>query len=220
MPTYVYPASQRQRTHSQSYYPAAHSPQVVYTSSHHSSPGYHPTVAYAQPSAYYPSPQYLTPNYQHDSGRHHTSGHHRSGSGNVYYTASAPTHHSSSSRRSPSHHHHHHHTTTRRSTSVQPTHQRSSSRSHSVPRQASRDYSSGNRLRRSESRPRDTATYNVTSQRRGSHSSNEPLSERIRRMFGFGGQGSSANYRDHRADYRDPRTGRTVDWRGRPIYRV
>ncbi|RPD74445.1 hypothetical protein L226DRAFT_74500 [Lentinus tigrinus ALCF2SS1-7] len=238
MPAYVYPASHRQRSYSQSYYPPSHSPQVVYTSSHHSSPGRHyGTVGYGQPGAYYANPQYLSPNYQYDPARHHTSGHHRSGSGNVYYASSAPTAHTSS-RRSPTHHHHHHTTTTptRRSTSAQPTHR--SSRSQSVPRHTSRDYSSGTRLRRvsasasrnhsslhadffslqSESRPRDTSTHNVPHQHRGSYSSSEPLAERIRRMFGFGH--SSSNYRDHRADYRDPRTGRTVDWRGRPIYRV
>ena len=234
MPAYVYPASHRPRSYSHSYQPSSYSPQVVYTSSHHSSPGQHyQTAGYGQPAAYYANPQYLSPNYQYDAGRHHSSGHHRSGSGNVYYTSSAPTQHTSSRRSPTHHHHHHHHTTARRSTSVQPTHR--SSRSQSVPRQTSRDYSSGNRLRRvsefptqirdylcadfcplqSESRPRETSTYNVSHHR--SYSSSEPLSERIRRMFGFG---SHSNYRDHRADYRDTRTGRTVDWRGRPIYRV
>ncbi|KAI0723404.1 hypothetical protein C8Q76DRAFT_691852 [Earliella scabrosa] len=229
MPTYyVSPnySHHRQRAYSHSYQPST-SPQVVYThshSSHHSSPGrgHHRSGTYSQPGAYYTTaPQYVTPNYQYEPSRHHTHGHHRTGSGGTtYYAATAPTtQYVSTSRHSPTHHHTT--TTTRRSTSVHNTHR---SRSQSVPRTSVRAvdyaYPSGNRLRRSESRPRpETSTRNVSSQRRSSHSSSEPLGDRIRRMFGFGGN-SSSSHRDHRVDYMDPRSGRTVDWRGRPIYRV
>ncbi|KAI0751335.1 hypothetical protein C8Q80DRAFT_1268589 [Daedaleopsis nitida] len=221
MPAYVYPSQSshhRQRTYSQSYYPTTTSPQIVYTSSHrshHSSPGHghHHSASYTQPGTYYTTPQYLTPTYQHDSGRHHHSGHghHRTGSGGTHYTV-APVQYTSASRRSPPHHTSHHTTTV---------HTHRSGRSQSLPRQTpqvrSTDYAynTGHRLRRSESRPRDTSTYNVSRQRRST--SSEPIGERIRRMFGLGGHSSGRN---HRADYIDARSGRTVDWRGRPIYRV
>ena len=69
-----------------------------------------------------------------------------------------------------------------------------------------------------ESRSRETTTHNYGRRRSDSRSPHEPLGERIRRMFGLGGH-SSASHRDHSAEYMD-RGGRTVDWRGRPIYRV
>ncbi|KAI0959745.1 hypothetical protein AcW1_004484 [Taiwanofungus camphoratus] len=41
----------------------------------------------------------------------------------------------------------------------------------------------------------------------------EPFGERLRRFFGIGQSG-------YRGNYVDARSGRNVDWRGRPIYRV
>ena len=248
MPTYYYPTHNthhtRQRSYSHSYQPSQ-GVQVVYPSgysSHHSSPGHHSSNAYSTQGAYYASPQYLTPTYQYDAGRHRRHhGHARTGSGGaVYYTSSAPSHHHSSSRGSPQHQTVAY-TTSRHSSSRN--HSRPS-RSHSVPRPVRVSNDSGHRLRRvstssppspflahltkrhqSESRPRETSTHNVSHShhRRGSSSSDLPLSERIRRMFGFGSSSSNGyRYGDpHRSgEYMDTRSGRTVDWRGRPIYRV
>ncbi|KAI0637787.1 hypothetical protein C8Q77DRAFT_1268748 [Trametes polyzona] len=203
---------QRPRAYSQS----AYAPQpVVYThsgSSHHSSPQRRATVYPQQSGAYYASPQYLTPNYQYDTGRHHHhQGHARSGSGGVYYASSAPSHyHDASSRSSPS--------SQRRSASHSRHH-----RSQSVPRTAQMADSRSHHHRvswyppQSSSRPRQSPPVHTHRDRRSSESRpvGEPLSERIRRMFGFGGHSRS----QHR-DYVDARSGRTVDWRGRPIYRV
>ncbi|KAI9063348.1 hypothetical protein FKP32DRAFT_1676401 [Trametes sanguinea] len=211
---------QRPRAYSQGY---SHAPQqIVYThsgqSSHHSGSPQHYATSYPQQAsgAYYASPQYLTPDYRYDpSRRQHHQGHARSGSGNVYYASSAPSRYHDSSRHSrdsPSHHtrdsssHHHHSSGQRRSSSRTRHH-----RSQSVPRQSVQIADSPRSHRhRSSSRPPSS-----------SHSSHrpvgEPLSERIRRLFGFGSHSSS---RPHNRDYADARSGRTVDWRGRPIYRV
>ncbi|TBU32137.1 hypothetical protein BD311DRAFT_804181 [Dichomitus squalens] len=229
MPTYYYPTPNthgtRQRSYSHSHQPT----QVVYPSGyspHHSSPGHHFSNAYSQQGAHYPPPQYLAPNYQRDAGRHRSHhGHARTGSGGaVYYTSSAPSHHHSSSRGSP-HHQNVAYTTSRRSSSSH--NQSRPSRSHSVPRPVRVSYDSSPRHRRSESRPREASIHNVSHShhRRGSSSSDIPLSERIRRMFGFSHHTSSSHgyrYGDpHRGgEYVDTRSGRTVDWRGRPIYRV
>ncbi len=249
MSTYYVPSQpsyhHRQRTysHGPTYYPtqAAHNPQVVYTSSQYPqqySPGHHP-IAYAQPTAHYTTRHTTPATYQYDSGRHRASGHGRShsgGSGHTHHASSAPLYVSTSRHSAP------HHTATHRSATRR-------SRSQSVPRATSRavpvrtvdyGYNSGHRLHRvslpcisrrlqsvspvslqpESGRPsRETTTHNKSNRRRDSSrspQSHEPLSERIRRMFGLAGHSS---HRDHSADYMD-RGGRTVDWRGRPIYRV
>ncbi|KAI0676840.1 hypothetical protein C8Q78DRAFT_987393 [Trametes maxima] len=196
---------QRPRAYSQSY---QHTPQqMVYThsaGSHHSSPRY----AYPQQASQYAAPQYLTPNYQYDAGRHHHQGHARSGSGGVMYTSSAPSHHHGTSRRSPSSSPRH--SGERRSTSHSRHH-----RSHSVPRPSVQVVDARTHHHRSSSRPRQSPPHQTLHRDRRPSTIGEPLSERIRRMFGFGGHSRT----QHR-DYVDARSGRTVDWRGRPIYRV
>ncbi|KAL1946552.1 hypothetical protein VTO73DRAFT_14656 [Trametes versicolor] len=194
---YVQPGYQRPRAYSQSY---GHAPQqIVYThsnQSHHSSPQRRATAYPHHSGAYYAAPQYVAPTYHHDSGRHHHQGHARAGSGGVYYTSSAPSHsrHSPSSgqRRSASHTRHH--------------------RSQSVPRTVQVVDARRPHHTRSSSRLRQSPPH----QAHHSRPVGEPLSERIRRMFGFGHSSS----RPHNRDYVDARSGRTVDWRGRPIYRV
>lgn len=243
--------STRQRAYSLSYhhppssaYPA-HAAYPASYSSRHSSPHHHST-AYAQQPVYHAAPQYLTPTYQYgDSSRHRSHhGHARTGSGGaVYYTSSAPTHHHSSSHSSPARRAGTvHYATSRRSSSSH--HHSRPKRSQSVPRQTVRIAAdSGSRLRRvstppflsmplswltkhiqSESRPRETVTHNTSHShhRRGSSSSDLPLGERIRRMFGFGSSSQGYRYGDpHRGPtYMDARTGHPVDWRGRPVYRV
>ncbi|KAH9853793.1 hypothetical protein C2E23DRAFT_727918 [Lenzites betulinus] len=194
---------QRPRAYSQS---QAYAPQpVVYThsgSSHHSSPQRRVT-AYPQSGAYQTSPQYLTPNYQYDAGRHHHQGHARTGSGGTYYASSAPQYYDaarhsppSSQRRSASHGRHH--------------------RAQSVPR-AVQVVAPRSHTHRSSSHTRHSPPVVTHRDHRPSHPVGEPLSERIRRMFGFSHQHSS---RAHNREYADARSGRTVDWRGRPIYRV
>ncbi|KAI0773955.1 hypothetical protein C8Q74DRAFT_1217890 [Fomes fomentarius] len=232
MPTYYVPSQpshhHRQRTysHGPTYYPTqpAQNPQVVYASSQYPqqySPGHH-TVAYAQPTAHYTTRHTTPATYHYDSGRHRASGHGRShsgGGGHTHHPSSAPLYVSTSRHSAP-----HHHTATHRSTTTT-----RRSRSQSVPRATSRavpvrtvdyGYNSGHRLHRPESgRSRETTTHNYSNRHRDSSRSphsHEPLSERIRRMFGLGGHSS---HRDHSADSMD-RGGRTVDWRGRPIYRV
>ena len=242
----------RQRSYSQSYHPTSGygAPQVAYPagySSHHSAPRHHST-AYAQQPAYYAAPQYFTPTYQYgDSSRHRSHhGHARTRSGGaVYYTPSTPAAHHSVSLSSPARRAGTvHYATSRRPPSSH--HQTRSTRSHSVPRPTVRiAEDSGYRHRRvsipllpstlpprlircfqSESRPRETVAYNASRShshhRRGSSSSDLPLGERIRRMFGFGSSSLSYRYGDPRrgGTYVDARTGHPVDWRGRPVYRV
>lgn len=208
---------QRPRAYSQSY---GHAPQqIVYThsnQSHHSSPQRRATAYPHHSGAYYAAPQYVAPTYHHDSGRHHHQGHARAGSGGVYYTSSAPSHsrHSPSSgqRRSASHSRHH------RSQSVPRTVQVVDARRPHHTRVSYTVLSAGdartNRFdfSQSSSRLRQSPPH----QAHHSRPVGEPLSERIRRMFGFGHSSS----RPHNRDYVDARSGRTVDWRGRPIYRV
>ncbi|KAI0771845.1 hypothetical protein BD413DRAFT_475233 [Trametes elegans] len=209
MPTYYLQPGQhahvyqRPRAYSQSY--GQQGPQqIFYTHSTNSSRGQY---AYpTQSSGHYASPQYLTPTYQYDSGRHHHQGHARSGSGGVHYASSAPSRHHNSSRHSPSSSHH---SAGRRSSSSHGRHHRSQS----VPRQSVQVLDARSHHHRSSSRPRQSPSHSSHRDR----PVGEPLSERIRRMFGFGGHSSSRN--QHR-DYVDARSGRTVDWRGRPIYRV
>ncbi|KAI0356660.1 hypothetical protein OH77DRAFT_223682 [Trametes cingulata] len=221
MPTYYLQPGQhahvyqRPRAYSQSY---QHSPQTVFYThsgsghSGHSSPGHYATAyPQQQQGVHYASPQYLTPNYQYDPNRrHHYQGHSRSGSGGVYYTSSAPSHYNDSSRRSPSHHASQH-----RSSSSHGRHHRSQS----VPRSSVQVDAGRSHHHRSSSRPRQSPPHHSSQRERRPSNVGEPLSERIRRMFGFGGHHSSSSRNQHR-DYVDARTGRTVDWRGCPIYRV
>ncbi|KAI9001177.1 hypothetical protein BD414DRAFT_574649 [Trametes punicea] len=239
MPTYYLQPSQhahvyqRPRAYSQGY---QHAPQqIVYTHSsrshhgHGGSPQYYSSTYPRQASgAYYASPQYLTPNYQYDPNRRqHYQGHRRSGSGNVSYASSAPSRYHDSARHSPSHHH-----SGQRRSSSQTRHRRSQS----VPRQSVQIADAPrahhrvstfillprkkNKIKltnllgfpQSSSRPRQSSPYRSLQRDR---TVGEPLSERIRRLFGFG-----SHSRSHHRDYLDQRTGRTVDWRGRPIYRV
>ncbi|KAI0829428.1 hypothetical protein BC628DRAFT_1337390 [Trametes gibbosa] len=216
MPTYyVQPGQhaqvhyQRPRAYSQSQAYAVPQP-VVYThsgSSHHSSPQRRAT-AYPQSGAYQSSPQYLTPNYQYDASRrhqqqHHHQGHARTGSGGTYYASSAPAQHRDSTRHSPS-------SSNRCSTSHGRHH-----RSHSVPRNV-QVVDPRAHHQRSSSHARQSLPVVAHHDRRPSYPVGEPLSERIRRMFGFGHHSSHTQHRE----YADARSGRTVDWRGRPIYRV
>ncbi|KAH9894250.1 hypothetical protein C8Q73DRAFT_509390 [Cubamyces lactineus] len=222
MPTYYLQPNQhahvyqRPRAYSQSHQTMPQ--QIVYThsaQSHYSGSPQHYSTAYPQQAsgAYYSSPQYLTPDYQYDPNRRaRHQGHARTGSGGVYYPSSEPSRHHDSSRHSPSSSHHGHHSGQRRSSSHTRHH-----RSQSVPRQSVQIADAGRSHHRNSSRPRQSPPHHGQSLHRD-RPVGEPLSERIRRLFGLGHHSSSSRVQ-HR-DYADARTGRTVDWRGRPIYRV
>ncbi|KAI0663028.1 hypothetical protein C8Q70DRAFT_486063 [Cubamyces menziesii] len=242
MPTYYLQPNQhahvyqRPRAYSQSHQQMPQ--QIVYThsaQSHYSGSPQHYATTYPQQAsgAYYNSPQYLTPDYQYDPNRRaRHQGHARTGSGGVYYPSSEPSRYHDSSRHSPSSSHHGHHSGQRRSSSHTRHH-----RSQSVPRQSVQIADAGRSHHRvstsvtilqrlgltkhhttqSSSRPRQSPPHHGQSLHRD-RPVGEPLSERIRRLFGLGHHSSSS--RSQHRDYVDARTGRTVDWRGRPIYRV
>ena len=246
---YATPQRARTYSHSYAYptQPAPHV--VYPTSSHsHPSPSRRHTYAqpgaYA-PSPQYLAPGYQYSSHHHHTTGHHRSptvGYRPTASPSRHH------HYQDSSRRSPTHHHHHTSSSNRRSASAHAP-RASHARSHSVPRNTSPrvvDYGAPHVSRRvrlplltrppprtnplisllslpqSASRPRETVAFDTSAHhRRGSHSGGymsgggEPLGERIRRLFGFG----HSSHRDRHTEYADPRTGRSVDWRGRPIFR-
>ncbi|PCH41447.1 hypothetical protein WOLCODRAFT_163100 [Wolfiporia cocos MD-104 SS10] len=87
----------------------------------------------------------------------------------------------------------------------------STSRHHSSPRVVDLRGSPGHSHSHSSGHHGHGHSHSHSSHRR--HSSSEPsVGDRVRRFLGM--------EPSHPAQYIDARTGRTVDWRGRPIYRV
>ncbi|KAH8106195.1 hypothetical protein BXZ70DRAFT_1004471 [Cristinia sonorae] len=150
-------------------------------------------------------------------------GHHRHSQQPVYYTQSTSTrsHHS----RSPTHHHHRSHTRSVRVHDSGRSHSRSppvvqvvdsgrhsSSRRHgSVPRYSVVDVGHGYHER-----------SNTLHRRHSDSESTSWLGEQFRRLFGGGNSHhrSRSHSRTRASEFIDARTGKSVDRKGRPIYRV
>ncbi|KAH9943051.1 uncharacterized protein BXZ73DRAFT_74101 [Epithele typhae] len=210
-----YPTPQltyRPRAYSASYSPPMAPGPIVYTSSHHSSPGRRTTYIPAAPAYAPAAPQYLAPTYRQHPSPHH--GHTRNHSGGSGGYPSSPTHHrthhesTTTTHRSP---HRSHTTTTRQRSSSVHAPRAPPPRSRSVPRSSSRvrvAEPDSHHHRRSSSRPRETVPILRTT----SHTPRPP-SATASAVFGLG--------RDRHVEFIDPRTGRyPVDRRGRPIYAV
>lgn len=201
MPTYyVSPSSSgrhrsRSQSHSHSYQQLPPQPQVYYSQGHSNYPQGSASYAYPQ-QANYSSGAYYDPN-GYSRSRHHSTG--QSGS---YYDRPSSSHSHSGHRGYTSSSAHGHSSSHRRSHSSSRTHSRRQSTPHVIDLRNQPVYTtSGSHHGQSRSH----------SQRR--YSSSEPsVGDRLRNLFGM-----SPN---HRANYVDARTGRPVDWQGRPIYRV
>ncbi|KAJ3559828.1 hypothetical protein NM688_g102 [Phlebia brevispora] len=165
------------------------------------------TRSYSQSGTGYSQPAYYTSGGVHhrdyaygDSGTRHRSS--SVGHGGYYYY---PSGHSGSRQQGSSY-------------SYSPQYYTSGHRrSYSTPRRSSVQVVDARRSSRSH---RPSVSYVDTSSRGSNYYYHEPLGDRIRRWFGLGPSQHHHQSPWRGTGYVDARTGRSVDARGRPVYRV